>query len=153
MHSSDFDTDTCSQIERDITQDPPTTPRKPEVNGDDGTTVATATVMSPMPDISAKPIETSTPMTRPTKKDTVYDPPPPATEPEVSQVDEYLEDLITNPIKVHNISDDLNDVGTIDLTTLANNDTSDPTPPIIGDKDTPRPLRALHVPISRTRRR
>ena len=43
MHSSDFDTDTCSQIEKEITQDPPTTPRKPEVNGDDGTTVATAT--------------------------------------------------------------------------------------------------------------
>ena len=141
MHSSDFDTDTCSQIEKEITQDPPTTPRKPEVNGDDGTTVATATAMSPMPDISAKPRETSTPMTRPTKKDTVSDrpPPPPATEPEVSQVDKILDDLITSPIQIHNISDDLNDLGTIDLTTLTNNDTADPTPPNIGNKDPPPP--------------
>ena len=76
MHSSDFDTDTCSQIEKDISQDPPTIPRKPEVNSDDGTTAATAAVMSPMPDISTKPIETNTPMTRPTTKDTVSHHPP-----------------------------------------------------------------------------
>ena len=91
-------------------------------------------------------------MTRPTKMDTVSDPPPPpATEPEVSQVDKILDDLITIPIQIHNISDDLNDLGTIDLTTLTNNDTADPTPPNIGNKDTPQPIRALHVPISRTR--
>ena len=63
--------------------------------------------------------------------------PPPATEPEVSQVDKILDDLITSPIQIHNISDDLNDLGTIDLTTLTNNDTADPTPPNIGNKDTP----------------
>ena len=133
MHSSDFDTDTCSQIEKKNTQDPPPPPPPPPP----GNRKSMAT-MAPMPDISAKPRETSTPMTRPTKKDTVSDPPPPpATEPEVSQVDKILDDLITSPIQIHNIWDDLNDLGTIDLTTLANNDTADPTPPNIGDKDTP----------------
>ena len=77
MHNTDFDTDTCSQIEWDISQHPPTTPRKPEVNGDDGMTAATAAVMSPMPDISTKPNETSTPMARPTTKDTMSDLPHP----------------------------------------------------------------------------
>ena len=151
MHSTDFDTDTCSQIERDISQDPPTTPLKPEVNGNDDTTAATAAVMSPMPDISTKPIETSTRMARPTTKDTVSDPPPPTppspptTEPEVTYVDQFLEDLVVNPIQIHDLSDDFNDLGTIDLTNLANDDTSEPT------MTSPRPLRALHVPIPRTR--
>ena len=66
-------------------------------------------------------------------------PPPPATEPEVSQVGKILDDLITSPIQIHNISDDPNDLGTIDLTILANNDTADPTPPNIGNKDNPPP--------------
>ena len=166
MHSTDFDMDTCSQIERDISQDPPTTPLKPEVNGNDDTTAATAAVMSPMPDISTKPIETSTRMARPTTKDTVSDPPPPppppqrtrclipppptpppppTTEPEVTYVDQFLEDLVVNPIQIHDLSDDFNDLGTIDLTNLANDDTSEPT------MTSPRPLRALHVPIPRTR--
>ena len=72
-------------------------------------------------------------------------------EPEVTHVDQFLEDLIVNPIQIHDLPDDFNDLGTIDLTNLANDDTPEPTPPTIGDKDTPRPLRALHVPIPRTR--
>ena len=79
-------------------------------------------------------------------KDTVPDPPPPP-EPGVAAVNLILEDLIVNPIKIHADNDDL---GTIDLTNLENDETPDPTPSTVADQDFPRPLRAWHVPTPRT---
>ena len=57
VHSSDFDSDICSKLEKDLTEALSTSPRKAD---DGGVTTAMANVTSPLPDIKL-PISTSTP--------------------------------------------------------------------------------------------
>ena len=69
IHSSDFDSETCSKLEKDLAEALPTSPRQAN---DGGMATAMADAMSPMPDIKV-PISTSTPA-HPNIQDTALPP-------------------------------------------------------------------------------
>ena len=89
VHSSDFDSDMCSKLEKDLTEALTTSQAD-----DGGVTAATADVTSSMPDINA-PIKTSTPA-RPIIQDTVPCPLTPLTS-TIIDLDEFDTDLHESP--------------------------------------------------------